>query len=98
MRHADILGIADPNLERAKVSAECCRALRLGDPHVYGRVAELVRDRNIDALWICAPNYTRLQVMREIAAAVKAGDSAMIGIACEKPEEIVWVVSMKIVI
>ncbi len=85
VREADILGIADPNLERAKFSADECRRLRVGDPQVYSDVSEMVLDPKIDAIFICSPNFTRLDVMEKITEAVKSGKATLKGIACEKP-------------
>ncbi len=85
VRHGDIRGIADPNLERAKTTADACRLLRVGDPKIYADVTELVADPDIDAIWICAPNYARLEIMQRIAEAIKSGKGTLVGIACEKP-------------
>jgi len=85
VRFADIKGIADPDIARAKASADECRKLNVGDPKVYADVSEMVVDPNINAIWICSPNYTRIDVMEKISAAVKSGKTKLIGIACEKP-------------
>jgi len=85
VRYADVKGIADPNLTRAKATAQECKKLRVGDPKIYADVAEMVTDPAIDAIWICSPNYTRLDVMEKIYKAVKSGKSKLIGLACEKP-------------
>ncbi len=85
VRNADILGIADPNIKRAKDSAVVCQQLGVGSPKVYADVTELVMDPNIDAIWICSPNYTRIDVMQKISETIKSGKGNLVGIACEKP-------------
>lgn len=85
VRHADILGIADPNVKRAEDSAQLCKELGVGEEKAYADVSELVMDPNIDALWICAPNYTRVPIMKQIAEIIGSGKGNLVGIACEKP-------------
>lgn len=85
VRHADIRGVFDPDLERAGQFAATCRRLRVGEPVVSKDVSELVANPGIDALWITAPNYTRIPVMEAIYKAIHDGKGDITGIACEKP-------------
>ena len=85
VRDADIRGIVSRTEAHAGAAAENCRKYRVGDPRVYGSVAEMVADPRIDALWICAPNYTRIPLMKEIVKTVKSGKGKLRGVACEKP-------------
>jgi predicted dehydrogenase len=85
VRHADIRGIADPNVLRAEKTAALCKALRVGDAKPYSDVTELVQDSNIDAIWICSPNHTRIEVIEKIAQALQSGKGTIKAVACEKP-------------
>ncbi len=85
VRHADVLGVTDPVIERAEASAELARNLKVGDAKAYKSVTDMVADPNIDAIWICAPNFTRLEIMQEIVDAIESGKGSLIGVTCEKP-------------
>jgi predicted dehydrogenase len=84
VRDADVAAVMGPTRGRAEAAAELARDLGVGDPKVYGAVAEMARDPAVDAIWICAPNDVRVPVVEEIVAAVEHGAS-LIAVACEKP-------------
>lgn len=71
--HAEIVGIASRDGEKARAAAE-----RLGIPRAYGSYEELLADRDIDAIYIPLPNH--LHVPWSIRAA-EAGKHVL----CEKP-------------
>lgn len=85
VRHGDINGIVDKNVEAANEAASLIKLLNVGNPKVFSSITEMVADPNIDAIWILTPNFTRLEVMEEIVDAVESGKGELIGIACEKP-------------
>ena len=85
VRDADVRGIADPDLARAKEACVLARELRVGEAKPYASVGRMIEDPEIQAVWICAPNFTRVQVMEEIAQAVIKGRTGLVGVACEKP-------------
>jgi predicted dehydrogenase len=85
VRDADVAAVAAPTREHAEAAAALARRLGVGDPRVYGSVAEMVADPAVDALWVCAPNDVRVAVVEEMVDAVKRGAGELIGVACEKP-------------
>ncbi len=62
--------------------AAMARAYGVGEPVVYGSVAEMAD--NVDVVAVFAPNYARVEVVEEIADAVKSG-AWLKGVICEKP-------------
>ncbi|MBM3309959.1 MAG: Gfo/Idh/MocA family oxidoreductase [Candidatus Aminicenantes bacterium] len=85
VRGADILGVFDPDSQRAKEACSLARSLDVGEARPFASVTAMVADPAIDALWICSPNYTRTEVMEEIARAVIEGKGGLVGVTCEKP-------------
>jgi predicted dehydrogenase len=85
VRDADVAAVMAPTREHAEAAAALASRLGVGEPRVYGSVAEMVADPAVDALWVCAPNDVRLAVVEEIVDAVKRGAGELIGVACEKP-------------
>jgi predicted dehydrogenase len=84
VRDADVAAIASPTREHAEAAAALARDTGVGEPAVYGSVAEMAKDPNVDAVWICSPNDTRVAVVEEIVDALQSG-AELIGVACEKP-------------
>ncbi|MBI2914088.1 MAG: Gfo/Idh/MocA family oxidoreductase [Chloroflexi bacterium] len=84
VRDADVAAVTSPTREHAEAAAALARDLGLGDPKVYGSVAEMVADPAVDAVWVCSPNDTRVAVVEVIVDAVRRG-ADLIGVACEKP-------------
>lgn len=85
VRDADIVGICDKNIQIANSAAELAKNLNVGNPKVYTKVSDLVKDPEIDAVWILTPNFTRIEVMEEIVKTVISGEGKLIGVCCEKP-------------
>jgi predicted dehydrogenase len=85
VRDADILGVFDPDVQRAAEACALVKSLGVGEAKPFRSVTDMIADPAIDALWICAPNYTRVEVMEEIAQAVIKGKGVLRGVACEKP-------------
>lgn len=85
VRDADVIGLYDPDENRAQEAARLTKKLRLGQPRIFKSITDLVSDSEIDAVWICSPNYTRVEVMEEIAETVISGKGELIGVTCEKP-------------
>jgi predicted dehydrogenase len=85
VRDADILGIFDPDAQRAHEACALVKSLGVGEAKPYASITEMAADPRIGALWICAPNYTRGAVMEEISQAVIKGKAELVGVACEKP-------------
>lgn len=85
VRQADVTGICDYQIDRAKATAGLCRKLGVGDPKIYADVRELIRDPDVNAVWICVPNFARLTVMEAIAEEITEGRAELVGVACEKP-------------
>jgi predicted dehydrogenase len=84
VRDADVAAIAAPTREHAESAAALARGLGVGEPAVYGSVAEMAKDPRVDAVWICVPNDVRVDVVGEIVDAVRSG-ATLVGLACEKP-------------
>jgi predicted dehydrogenase len=85
VRDADVAAVMAPTREHAEAAAALASRLGVGEPRVYGSVAEMVADPAVDALWICAPNDIRVAVVEETVDAVKRGTGELAGVACEKP-------------
>jgi predicted dehydrogenase len=85
VRDADVAAVMAPTREHAEATAALASRLGVGEPRVYGSVAEMVADPAVDALWVCAPNDVRLAVVEEMVDAVKRGTGELVGVACEKP-------------
>ena len=85
VRDADILGVFDPDMKRAREACALARSVGVGEAKPYASITAMAADPAIGALWICAPNFTRLEVMEEIAHAVLSGKAELRGVACEKP-------------
>src|SRR3990170_4931934 len=85
VRDADVAAVMAPTRQHAEAAADLAGRLGVGEPRVYGSVAEMVADPAVDALWICAPNDLRVAVVEEMVDAVKRGAGELIGVACEKP-------------
>jgi predicted dehydrogenase len=85
VRDADVAAVMAPTREHAEAAAALASRLGVGEPRVYGSVAEMVADPAVDALWICAPNDIRVAVVEEVVDAVKRGAGDLAGVACEKP-------------
>jgi len=85
VRDADVAAVMAPTREHAEAAAALASRLGVGEPRVYGSVAEMVADPAVDALWLCAPNDVRPAVVEEMVDAVKRGAGELIGVACEKP-------------
>jgi predicted dehydrogenase len=84
VRDCHVAGIASPTRAHAESAAALANELGVGEPGVFGSLAEMVADPNVDAIWICSPNDTRVAVVEEIVDAVKGG-AELVGVACEKP-------------
>jgi predicted dehydrogenase len=85
VRDADVAAVMAPTREHAESAAALASRLGVGEPRVYGSIAEMVADPAVDALWICAPNDIRVAVVEEMVDAVKRGAGELVGVACEKP-------------
>ena len=85
VRDADILGVFDPDMKRAREACALARSVGVSEAKPYASITAMAADPAIGALWICAPNFTRLEVMEEIAHAVLSGKAELRGVACEKP-------------
>lgn len=70
---AELTAVADLQVEKAR---ECARSL--GVPKVYGRMEELLADRDVEAVLICTTPESHAQILIAAAAAGKS-------IFCEKP-------------
>jgi myo-inositol 2-dehydrogenase / D-chiro-inositol 1-dehydrogenase len=70
---AELTAVADLQVEKARESARS-----LGVPKVYGRMEELLADRDVEAVLICTTPESHAQILVAAAAAGKS-------IFCEKP-------------
>lgn len=70
---ADVVAVADPQLQAAKEAAD-----QFHIPRVYSDYGEILNDSTINAVVICSPSPTHPQIIGESAAARKH-------IFCEKP-------------
>ncbi|MGB2695669.1 MAG: Gfo/Idh/MocA family oxidoreductase [Dehalococcoidia bacterium] len=84
VRDADVVAITSPTREHAESAAALAKERDVGEPKVYGSIAQMVADPAVDAVWICAPNDTRIAVVEELVDAVERG-AELKGVACEKP-------------
>jgi predicted dehydrogenase len=85
VRNADVRGIWSPNKQNAASAATLAKALDVGNPKVFGSIAEMVADPTIDAIWLTGPNHARVENVEEIVATIEAGKGTLRGVACEKP-------------
>src|SRR5437667_95009 len=82
VRDADVTGIASPTRAHAEEAASLASSLGVGQPKVFGSVAEMVADPAVDAVWICVPNDVRVAVVEEIVDTVTSGRGTLLGVAC----------------
>ena len=80
VRDADILGVFDPDMKRAREACALARSVGVGEAKPYASITAMAADPAIGALWICAPNFPRLEVMEEIAHAVLSGKAELRGV------------------
>jgi predicted dehydrogenase len=80
LRGIEIAGVHA--LKGADELAGLARELGVGNPTVYGSIAEMAA--HVDVLAIFAPNFARIPIMEEIALAVRNG-AVLKGVICEKP-------------